>query len=55
MARDILEHAPRLFGNVVGNDLAGLGIERDLAGAKEHRAAADGLRIRPDRGRRVTG
>ena len=52
---DIFEDAFGLFRNVVGNDLPGFWIERDLPGAKKHRAAANRLRVGPNRSRRITG
>jgi len=53
--RHAVQDAPGLFGDIFGNDLSGFRIEWDLAGAKNKRAGADGLRVRPDRRRRLGG
>src|SRR5437870_7604884 len=45
---DVVENALCLRLDAAGNDLAALGIERDLSGAVNCRSNADGLRVRPD-------
>jgi len=47
---DVLQHAIRLRFDVAGNQVAVLGINRDLAGAEEQVADADGVIVRADGG-----
>src|SRR5205085_12159542 len=51
----VIEHAPGLLRDLFGNNLPAFRIERHLACAKNERAGPDGLRVRPDRRRRVGG
>ena len=51
----VVEHAPRLRGDVAFDQLAAGGIERNLPGQINAAAAAHGLRIRADGGRRLVG
>jgi len=53
---DIVQHPTGLRGDIAGNDLAGLRIERNLTAAKEETSAAHRLRVGANRsGRFVRG
>jgi len=52
---EVFEDASGLFGDAARNEIAGVGIEGDLAGGEEGVAYADGLRVRADGGRGVFG
>src|SRR5271166_5371979 len=47
-ARDVLQNALGLRGDVSGNELLGGGIEGDLAGEKDEAVGLDGLGVRAD-------
>ena len=49
---DVVQHSPGLRGDVAGDDLTRLGIERNLAAAKEEPSAAHRLRVGADCRRR---